>query len=143
LRELSLQPADVEAPREALLLKLSNGGASPEDAAAQLARELGGKLDAMAGDDEPLKSAAERTRQTVEQALAKFAGKVARRAAERDATLAARIDKLQASLFPDGAPQERVHALPSYAARFGLAALKSAVLSAVSPGEHGVKDLAP
>ena len=54
-----------------------------------------------------------------------------------------RADRLQAALFPGGVPQERVHSLPFYAAHFGLARLKAAVLGAIRPGEASVEDLRP
>jgi len=93
-----------------------------------------------------LEKAARRTRLSVERAVSRFANRHARLLAAEDTTLAARIDKLQAALFPAGAPQERVHSLPWYAARHGIAALKAAVQGAIQPGHPqlgAVQDLSP
>ena len=44
-----------------------------------------------------------------------------------------RVDRLQALLCPGGAPQERVHALPSCACRFGTQGFKQLVLERLAP----------
>ena len=146
LAELQLTPAEVEAPRAQLLSRLAAGraGEKPEgDLARELLGDLGVRIEALAAARPALGRAALRTRNSVTRALSRFVGRRARLLSEEDRTLAGRIDRLQATLFPGAVPQERVFALPSFAARFGLAALKAAVLAAVEPGRSGVKDLAP
>jgi bacillithiol biosynthesis cysteine-adding enzyme BshC len=146
LRELQLSPADVEAPRDRLLAQLgaARAGARP---AETLARDfLGGlpdKVLAMARKHPGLERAARRTQLSVERAVARLAARHARLLAEQDRTLASRIDRLQAALFPEGEPQERVHSMPAWAARFGLQGLKEAVLRAVDPKDPTTKDLRP
>jgi bacillithiol biosynthesis cysteine-adding enzyme BshC len=144
LRALDLQPAEVEVPREALIERLGvKGREAPADLARRLLGGLPEILEASARKHPSLARAARRTRVSVEVALDRFAAQHARALAEEDRTLTDRIDRLQAALFPGGESQERVHSLPSYAAHHGLARLKSAVLSAIRPGETGVTDLRP
>ncbi len=143
LKSLGLAPADVEVPREQLLSRLG----SQREPAGDLARRWLGDLPALlaesAGKHPALARAARRTQLTIERAAARFAERHARLLAAQDGTLVERVDRLQAALFPGGAPQERVHSLPSYAARHGLDALKAVVLAAVEPGRAGVQDLFP
>ncbi|HEY6908803.1 MAG TPA: bacillithiol biosynthesis cysteine-adding enzyme BshC [Myxococcales bacterium] len=144
LRALQLSPAEVEAPRDELIGRLGRRG---REAPGDLARRLlGGLPDALAASAKKhpsLARAARRTQVSVETAVSRFAAQHARALAEEDRTLVERVDRLQASLFPGGEPQERVHSLPFYAAHFGLARLKSAVLGAIRPGEALVQDLLP
>ncbi len=143
LEALGLAPQDLEVDRVKLLSMLGSERA-PADA---LARRFLGDLPALlaeSGAKHPgLARAARRTQVTVERAAARFAERHARLLAAQDATLVDRVDRLQAALFPGGAPQERVHSLPYYAARHGLSALKAAVLAAVQPGQTFVQDLRP
>jgi hypothetical protein len=144
LRALGLSPAEVEAPREELIGRMGRRGhEAPDDLARRLLGGLPEALAASAKKHPSLARAAQRTQVSVETAVARFAERHARALAEEDQTLVDRLDRLQASLFPGGAPQERVHSLPFYAAHFGLARLKAAVLGAIRPGEASVKDLRP
>jgi bacillithiol biosynthesis cysteine-adding enzyme BshC len=144
LRALRLSPAEVEVPREELIARLGRRGREAPD---QLARRLlGGLPDALAASAKKhpsLAQAARRTQVSVEKAVSRFAARHARAVAEEDRTLVERVEKVQAALFPDGEPQERVHSLPFYAAHFGLPRLKAAVLGAIRPGEALVQDLLP
>jgi len=144
LRALALSPAEVEVPREELIARLGRRGhEAPEELARRL---LGGLPEALAESAKKhpsLARAAQRTQVSVETAVSRFAERHARALAEEDRTLLDRVDRVQASLFPGGVPQERVHSLPFYAAHFGLARLKAAVLGAIQPGEAVVKDLRP
>ncbi|HZR10072.1 MAG TPA: bacillithiol biosynthesis cysteine-adding enzyme BshC [Myxococcales bacterium] len=144
LNALGLTPADVEAPREELLARLSNGRASGEDLAGRLLGPLTAQL-AESGRKHPeLARAARRTQVSIERAVSRYAARHAQLVANQDRTLAERVDRLQATLFPRGEPQERVHSLPFYAARHGLAALKTAVLGALDPrAPPAVRDLTP
>jgi len=149
LQSLQLAPCDLETARDSLLARLGAarvGSASPGDLARSLLGELPPALAASARKHPALEKAARRTRLSVERAVSRFANRHARLLAAEDTTLAARIDKLQAALFPAGAPQERVHSLPWYAARHGIAALKAAVQGAIQPGHPqlgAVQDLSP
>ena len=144
LRELKLTAAELEAPREQLLERLCGPRAAPDQLAQRLLGALPDQLAASAARHPPLARAAHRTRLSVERAISRFAARHAQLVASEDRTLCERIDRLQSLLFPGGVPQERVHSLPFYAARHGIAALKSAVLAAVEPlSPPAVRDLAP
>ncbi len=144
LRALLLSPAEVEVPREELIGRLGRRGReAPDDLARRLLAGLPEALAASAKKHPSLARAARRTQVSVEKAVARFAVRHARALAEEDRTLVDRADRLQAALFPGGVPQERVHSLPFYAAHFGLARLKAAVLGAIRPGEASVEDLRP
>ena len=143
LQALALEPADVEVPREQLLLRLGSRRAPADDLLRRCLGDLPALLDESGAKHPALARAARRTRLSVERAAARFAQRHARLLAEQDATLLDRVDRLQAALFPGGAPQERVHSLPFYAARHGLAALKGAVFAALQPGQVAVQDLRP
>jgi bacillithiol biosynthesis cysteine-adding enzyme BshC len=134
LAALGLSPAEVEVPRDQLLSRLGSQRAPPSELARRFLGDLPALLTDSAAKHPGLARAARRTQLTVERAAARFAERHARLLAAQDATLLDRVDRLQATLFPGGAPQERVHSLPFYAARHGLGALKAAVLAAAQPG---------
>jgi uncharacterized protein YllA (UPF0747 family) len=85
--------------------------------------------------------AIERTRQSVRRNLGRLQRRYQRALVAREETLAARVDRLQHWLFPDGAPQERVHAMPSYAALVGPSALIATILAAVDPLKPAEREL--
>ncbi len=149
LAAVGLAPCDIEVPRDQLLSRLGSQRAPPIELARRFLGDLPALL-AQSGAKHPgLARAARRTQLTVERAATRFAERHARLLAAQDEALLDRVDRLQAALFPGGAPQERVHSLPYYAARHGLAALKAAVLAAIQPGSAfsgdraaaGVQDL--
>jgi bacillithiol biosynthesis cysteine-adding enzyme BshC len=148
LARLGLAAADLEAPRDAILARLA-----PPDAAVRptaLAADLLGptlpRLDAFVEEaaalDPNLARRARRTRATIERAVSRLADRYRRDLAARDATAAGRVDRLRASLFPGGGPQERVFGWPSFAAERGVRAFTEAVLAAVVPFDGATKELA-
>src|SRR4051812_24950133 len=144
LRSLGLTPAEVEVPRATLLERLGGkDGESAEEFARRLLGDLPARIEAAAAKHPSVAKAAQRTRVSIEVAVSRFAAQHLRAIAEEDRTVAERIDRVQAVLFPGGEPQERVHSLPFYAARYGVARLKQMVLAAIRPGETGVEDLRP
>jgi bacillithiol synthase len=144
LRALLLSPAEVEATRDELIGRLGRRGReAPDDLARRLLDGLPDALAASAKKHPSLARAARRTQVSLEKAVTRFAARHARALAEEDRTLVERVDRLQGALFPGGIPQERVHSLPFYAAHFGLARLKAAVLGAIRPGDASVEDLRP
>jgi len=144
LKALELMPAELEAPRDVLLARLgSRRAGSPEDLARRLLADLPQQLEASAKKHPALDRAAQRTRLSVEHAVKRFAERHARLVAEQDQTLSDRIDRLQETLFPHGEPQERRHALPLYAARYGLDTFKAMVLDRIRPPAFAVQDLVP
>jgi len=136
LRELGLTPSEVEAPREEILRKLGSRSANPS-LHDLLLGELPRILADSAARHPSLERAARRTRATVERATAKFVSRHARLLATEDETTASRLDRVQATLYPNGAPQERVDSLPYHAARHGLALLKQLALDRIQPGTSG------
>jgi bacillithiol biosynthesis cysteine-adding enzyme BshC len=142
LDALGLSPAEVEAPREQVIAKLglrrSNPGLHEE-----LLGALPGILERAAARHPSLERAARRTRLSVERSAAKFVARHARLLAQEDETIAARLDRVQAALFPRQTPQERIDCLPYHAAKHGLSALKSLALDRIQPGTAGVEDLYP
>jgi bacillithiol synthase len=142
LQTLKLTPAEVEAPRAELLARLGLRNAN-HSLQEQLLGELPRILSAAAEKHPALERAARRTRVSVQRATAKFVARHARLLAVEDETIAQRVDRVQAALFPQGTPQERVDSLPFHAARHGLAALKALVLARIQPGEATAGDLYP
>jgi bacillithiol biosynthesis cysteine-adding enzyme BshC len=142
LRELGLTAAEVEAPREEILRKLGSKSANPS-----LQELLLGELPRILADSAArhpsLERAARRTRASVERATAKFVARHARLLASEDETINSRLDRAQAALYPNGAPQERVDSLPYHAARHGLSLLKRLALERIQPGASTVEDLHP
>ncbi|HEY2030926.1 MAG TPA: bacillithiol biosynthesis cysteine-adding enzyme BshC [Myxococcales bacterium] len=138
LRELGLSPAEVEAPREEILRKLGSRSANPS-----LQELLLGDLPRILADSAArhpsLERAARRTRASVERATAKFVSRHARLLASEDETTASRLDRVQAALYPNGTPQERVDSLPYHAARHGLSQLKRLALDRIQPGTSGTE----
>jgi bacillithiol biosynthesis cysteine-adding enzyme BshC len=146
LERLGLTPADVEQPREQLVRRLGPGpGVAAEEAAPGRAwlRELEARLDMLAvtGAAPQLVRAVERTRATVVRALGRLERRHARLQLDNDATVAARLDRLQRWLFPDGEPQERAHSLLSYAAEIGPQALVAAVINMIDPLHPAPRDI--
>jgi bacillithiol biosynthesis cysteine-adding enzyme BshC len=142
LKSLGLSPSDVEAPRDQLFVRLGSRTANPS-LHEELLGELPRILAAAAVRHPALERSARRTRLSVERATAKFVARHARLLGQEDDTIAARVDRLQAALYPDGAPQERVDSLPYHAARHGIAALKTLALERIQPGTTAVEDLYP
>lgn len=139
--QLSIAPEDAMLPRPRLLERIGaasaatrSHGPAPEQLEEQLLAELRRGLGAFASTaealDPGLAKAVARTLGSVTANVTKLGDRYRRVLATRDDAVASRVDRLRGSLAPDGGPQERVHGLPAYAARFGLAALRDAVDSA-------------
>jgi bacillithiol biosynthesis cysteine-adding enzyme BshC len=146
LQKLQLAPAAAERPRDQLLAELAVSGDDPK-AAPTLAwlAELEARLDdyarAVPTLERTLGRAVERTRQSVRRNLERLGRRHQRALSARDGTLTARVDRAQRWLLPDGAPQERVHALPYYAALVGPTALARAIVAAVDPLKPETRDV--
>jgi bacillithiol biosynthesis cysteine-adding enzyme BshC len=152
LEALRLTPAEACAPREALLARLAARDARAEDEppaalearlAAPLLAELARLEERFAQLEAGLPRALARTRGTVERAVSRLAGRYGRALATRDRVVVERVDRLQAALQPEGAPQERVHALATYACRHGGRAFVAQVLAACEPFSGALKELSP
>ncbi|MCY1020200.1 bacillithiol biosynthesis cysteine-adding enzyme BshC [Pyxidicoccus sp. MSG2] len=152
LGKLGLQPDEVGTPREELLTRLAARDAtqpleSPEALEARLfgafAAELDRLNDSMLALDATLQDALQRTRGTVRVAVSRLTGRYARALARRDGVAAERVDRLRTYLTPNGEPQERVLAMPSFACRIGTRALTQQVLDACVPFSGDLRDLTP
>jgi bacillithiol biosynthesis cysteine-adding enzyme BshC len=139
LDALGLPPADVEQPRDQLLERFIR---KPDDApSSHWISELGRRLDALAAAEPSLERAIRRTRDTARRALSRLQTGHHRALVERERVTTERVARLQAWLFPGGAPQERVHAFPWYAAYAGPRALVDALVAAADPLHPTIRDL--
>lgn len=146
LQQLGLRPAEIERPRDALLHALAGARGGEAAPGPHWIAELEARLDAYAAGpgagDPALVRAAARTRESARRALARLERRHQRAVLAREQGLAERVTALQDWLWPGGAPQERVHALPYYAALVGPRALVERVLAAVDPLDPAPQDLA-
>jgi bacillithiol biosynthesis cysteine-adding enzyme BshC len=154
LEQLRLAPDDLARPRDELVARVAQHLDSGDAGPAALAR-LTDEVQAAVGEitqavaasdprDKNLVRAAERTRASVESALARLARRHARKLAERDRVALERLARLQNALAPGGVPQERAYAWPSLAGRVGPRALKQLVmdrLAAVGPFATALQEL--
>ncbi len=124
----------------ALLHALAQGDAGPkgDEVVARLMQAIDPILNDLAPDlvaiDPALDKAALRTRRHVLRGVAGLGKRIDSARAQKDSTRVARVRYLTRRLLPGGAPQERVLAFPHFAARFGVAALKSSMFNAIE--EH-------
>jgi len=147
LDRYGLAPAEAAAGEEALLARCGAGDdlPTPEEVErsllASFTAELG-RLEAAVGPGS-LDRAFGRTRRSVERAVGRLVGRYARARLQRDERIVADVRKLLRLLFPGGAPQERVHGLAWYAARYGERAFLDAVLAAARPFDGSLQELRP
>lgn len=150
LDTLGLRPADVEQPLDPLLAQVGARRPAPIEPAAVRAAILDAPLEALAslparlgalGADRQLARAVNRTRATIERAAERLAARYARTLALRDDECAGALHRARAVLFPDGEPQERVFAFPSFAADRGARTFIAEILAAVRPFDPSVQDL--
>ncbi len=149
LNALGLQPADATKSEVQLVEQLGGGHGLPpaEQVEAELLKGALGSLAAIAETAAPLGEALvdahEKTRATLTRAIGRYVARYRRARLERDEVLRRRIRRVRQNLQPDGDPQERRYAFPTYAAVFGLSTLKAAILRSVRPFEPGLRDLEP
>ncbi len=150
LGKLQLSADEVSVPADTLLTRLvarDSGEAfpPPEAVEAQLlgtfAAELARLGERTASFEPGFARALTRTDQTVRRGISRLVARYGRVLAQRDEVTRERIARVQAQLFPNGVPQERVHGLPSYASRLGGRAFTRRVLEACEPFSGDQKDL--
>ena len=149
LTALDLQPADLEQPLDKLLATVGARRPASIQPSELRAAILDAPLDALASlpsrigvPNRELARAFNRTRATLERAVDRLTARYARTLALRDEAGAGALHRAQALLFPDGEPQERVFAFPSFAADAGARAFVTGILGAVKPFDPAVQDLA-
>jgi uncharacterized protein YllA (UPF0747 family) len=109
----------------------------PFDAALAAVRER------IAGAGPGLGAAADKTRATVQSAVARLAGKYRRALLHQDENLVRDLRRAKALLYPRDMPQERFYAVPYFAARYGERAFRDAVLAAIDPFDPGEREVCP
>ena len=83
--------------------------------------------------DPGLGKSASKTQRTMQEAARKLVERYRRTLAQRDEVTTQRLDRALARLAPHGAPQERVHSWPTFAARYGGRRFVAAVCTRRSP----------
>jgi bacillithiol biosynthesis cysteine-adding enzyme BshC len=148
LGALGLRPADAEQPLDKLLATVGARRPAPIQPGELRAAILDAPLEALASlparigiADRELARAFNRTRATLERAVDRLTARYARTLALRDEAGGGALHRAQALLFPDGEPQERVFAFPSFAADSGARAFVTAIIAAVKPFDPAVQDL--
>lgn len=147
LAKLGLQ-ADDAAKSEEQLLACRDCACSDTPAADILRRQLLGALEAKLDEigagvlGAELEKPLARTRTSVRVAVDRFASRYEAARLRVDAALVDDVRRLKRLLHP-GAPQERVHALPYYGARYGDRAFVETVLRAARPFDAALGDLEP
>lgn len=141
LGRVGLAAAEVEAPLTTVisrcLEKTRPAGPerlaepSPEELRAALLGELGPRLEQLLQAEPGLADAVNRTRESVSVNIGKLVEKYRRLRVSRDQVLVDRVTRLQAYLYPAGAPQERHYSLPYYACQYGVAALKQKLFASL------------
>jgi bacillithiol biosynthesis cysteine-adding enzyme BshC len=139
LASLGIDRGELAAIGEAAIAqRLGRGPLSDEleALAAHVDRTLGalrGELEAL---DPGLGKTAGKTQATIEHALTKLRSRAERAASARHPDRLAALRRVSAALRPGGAPQERVHGLPSVA-RLGTARLVSAAIDRAPESDGG------
>lgn len=150
LDHLGIDADALSAPRETLLGRLVRPtGDHPDPVALEAAlldplraalAAFGPHADAL---DPGLARATAKTTGTVVEAVTRLVERYRRTLAQGDTVTTDRLDRLRVRLQPDGAPQERVHAWPWFAARYGVRGFVDTVLDAVVPFDGALRDLRP
>jgi bacillithiol biosynthesis cysteine-adding enzyme BshC len=140
LARVGLQAADAGRPEAELLAAADAVTATRRFDRVGFERDLLAPFESALGAVEQrlepaagLDVAVEKTRTTVARAIARLADKVASAHARRDGAVVEAVRAIRSRLHPNGAPQERVHGLAYYAARFGERAFIARVRDAVEP----------
>lgn len=141
LSELGLTRAELATEGEqALAQRLGRGPLSDELEAlsSSAARTLDGLRAALEELDPGLAKTATKTADTIEHALSKLQSRAERAAAARRPDRLALLRRVTSALRPGGAPQERVHGLPSVAA-VGTARLVAAAVTRAGESVGGAE----
>lgn len=142
LEKLGLTAAEAEVPTEALLARVTpRAGLAAEDLEQRLKDSVASILELVPSTDPDVVDAIARTRGTVEHAFSRLSARYARSLRAADQTITSRVERVQTVLFPNGAPQERVLALPSFTARVGVKAFMDLVRTGVVPFSTTIAEL--
>ncbi len=121
LAGLGLELADLFAPETELDRKLvaRHGGEIAAPLRALVERELAALREQALAVDRNLESPWQKTRDTIDRALATFSDKATAAAARADGETRRRVEQLRAVCLPGGKLQERAIATASFFARYG------------------------
>lgn len=109
-----------DAARDAALLARAGHGQAFDQALASLERETRELLRRVDGIDPTLRGTVERTEERLERAVELLRRKVVAALERQDGITTAQFSRLEAQLFPLGAPQERVLSAFSFFLKFGV-----------------------
>lgn len=148
LRRWGIGAADVHRSEDELLAMVAEGAAGAPDRAAlddilltPLTEALGAIRVRLEGAGLEAHRAVERTRATVETAVARLAERITRAARHHDQGVVDDVRRVRMSLHPHGVPQERYYGLSYFAARYGARAFVERVLAEADPLESAPRDL--
>ena len=146
LDRAGLTAAEVEQPRDRALQRITTSPHPPVHALrdrllGQLQRGLSELEEIAKVLDENLLRPIQRTRDSVEHGVDRLLERYGKARAEKDQVSSDRITRLQATLFPNDVPQERFFGLPYFAAKHGLAFLKTRILESIAPYATDIVDV--
>ncbi|MBT9559915.1 MAG: bacillithiol biosynthesis cysteine-adding enzyme BshC [Myxococcales bacterium] len=153
LQDLALTPGDVSRPRDDLLAFIASRDTAPSTDAPpipapdQLRERLQARIrDVIAAEeavvttvDPTLRGPLEKLADATGDSVVRFVQKYERAWRGRDQLTGDRLDRLRVLLEPNGVPQERVHGLPYYLARYPD--LLQRLLGAIEPFSGGLIDV--
>lgn len=147
LDRLGLRPDDLEQPPEDLMARLGHADGAhtaPDALLAALTVQLPAMrafVDEARALEHTLGKSAARTLGSMEYTANKIVDRYRRTLARQDDVLTSRLQRLRQRLRPHDAPQERVHAWPTYGARFGIDAFVQSILGGVVPFDGTLQEL--
>jgi uncharacterized protein YllA (UPF0747 family) len=80
-------------------------------------------------------------RSSARRSLEKLARRHQRLIVERDEALGGRLERIEAWLFPEGKPQERVFSFPWFAAHAGLEGLHRAIAKSIEAFDPSLREV--
>ncbi len=136
--------AELAQPLDALLLgegeALERGAALERELAQSLAAALERSVRAV--PVERLETPLRKARSGLDELARRLGRRLTRSLARRDTVRASELLALKETLYPEGHPQERVHGMVGFAARYGDKALVERLLAEVRPFEGAFVEVA-
>ena len=150
LDELGLSVEALAQPEAALLDEVADRPShllDPDLLQERLLGTIRGELSGLApqldGLQTGLKKAADKTLDSVERACSKFVDKYRGALNQADTHRVDALRRLKTVLCPLDAPQERIHSLPYYAARYGARPFVAEVVARCRPYHSALEVIAP
>lgn len=143
-----LSPDDVRRGEDELLARIAAHQGVPlatRDLSSRLLGPFAAALAQLQQELAPLDAGVhhgiEKTRTTIEGAVARLIGKIEQAHRHRDASAVAALRDVRQRLYPHDTPQERIYGLAYFAARYGEQAFLRAALAAAAPFDTVPRDL--